>query len=132
MYLYLEFSETRLTLKCLVLCLKVLIWEQNHGTNNRAWTIRQQRSPFTIVVVQSDLDGATSPEDVVESFVSRLTANTKVVTFSHLSNESGVLLPAKEICQAVHQFNPDIHVHVDGAQTWGTMALDLPNMECDR
>lgn len=110
---------------------EVVIWAQNHSTNKRAWEIRQQRSPFTIVTVPSDLDGGTSQDDVVQSFVNRLTDATKVVTFSHLSNESGVLLPAKEICQAVHQFNPAIHVHVDGAQTWGTMPVNLPDLGCD-
>lgn len=110
---------------------EVVIWEQNHGTNRKAWYIRQEERPFVIHQIPSDLDGATTNEEVVQSFVDRLTSNTKVVTFSHLSNESGVLLPAKDICTAVHDYDPNIHVHVDGAMTWGSMAHNLVDVGCD-
>ena len=36
-----------------------------------------------------------------------------------ISNESGLRIPSKALCTAVHDADPTIHVHVDGAQGWG-------------
>ena len=48
-----------------------------------------------------------------------------------ISNESGLRLPAKGLCTAIHAVDPNVHVHVDGAQGWGTMVHDLRDMGCD-
>lgn len=44
---------------------------------------------------------------------------------------SGTRLPAKALCSAIHQKNPRVHVHVDGAQSWGAFKHDLKDMGCD-
>ena len=85
-----------------------------------------------IKTVPADLNGATTDEQIVTEFMKLVNANTKFVTFSHLSNVGGRLLPAEGICKAVHAQYPDCHVHVDGAMTWGCMNLNLVEMNCDR
>ncbi|XP_028400126.1 uncharacterized protein LOC114523420 [Dendronephthya gigantea] len=110
---------------------EVVIWEQNHGSDKEAWYIRQQQQSFKIPSVPYDLEGATSDSDIVNEFMKFVNEHTKYVTFSHLSNVGGRLLPAEAICKAVHSKFPHCHVHVDGAQTWGCMDMNLAEMDCD-
>ena len=44
---------------------------------------------------------------------------------------SGTRLPAKRLCEEIHKKNSDVHVHVDGAQSWGAFKHDLKDMGCD-
>ena len=50
------------------------------------------------------------------------------IQISHLT---GTRLPAKTICDDIHQKDPAVHVHVDGAQAWGCTHVDLKKMGCD-
>lgn len=109
---------------------EVLLWQENHASNYRSWHYRHQRHPFRVRTLA--LDAATlSDADIVEAFVAALNRRTRVVSFSQLSNISGTCLPVAAICAAVHSYNPDILVHVDGAQSWGSMRVDLATMGCD-
>ena len=85
-----------------------------------------------IKTLPSDLNGASTDGEIAAEFMKLVNANTKFVTFSHLSNVSGRLLPAEKICKDVHAEYPNCHVHVDGAMTWGCMNLNLLEMDCDR
>ena len=40
-------------------------------------------------------------------------------------------MPAAEICQSIKEKYNGIHIHVDGAQTWGGEDVDLAAMKCD-
>ncbi len=109
---------------------EVLLWQENHATNYRSWHYRHLRRPFRVRPLA--LDAADKSDDeIVAAFVAGLSARTRVVSFSHLSNISGTRLPAAQICRAVHAYNPEILVHVDGAQSWGSMPVDLQEMGCD-
>ena len=48
---------------------------------------------------------------------------------THASNISGILLPVRDLCEIAHRSG--IHVHVDGAQTWGALQVDLHELSCD-
>jgi selenocysteine lyase/cysteine desulfurase len=67
---------------------------------------------------------------VVDLVVNELKPNTRVVAFTHISNITGFRLPANEICAAI-KARGDIYVHVDGAQTWGAVDVNLKDMGCD-
>ena len=63
---------------------EVVIWSENHGTNNRAWEIRKQRNP-NIEIITVDLTGATTDQDVIDRFVAKIRPGiTRVVTFSEV------------------------------------------------
>jgi isopenicillin-N epimerase len=109
---------------------EVLIWSQNHHTNNRSWAYRAQRDGFTLRAVDLVTD-PTDDEQLITAFVNALTPRTRVVSFSHISNTSGLRLPAAGLCAAIRAVRPDIFIHVDGAQSWGAAALDLTEMDCD-
>ena len=107
---------------------EVVIWDQNHPTNNVAWAVRARRRGFALRSVTVPADPA-GPEDLIEPFRRALTPRTRVLALTHASNVSGIRLPVSELCSIAHR--QGIHVHVDGAQTWGALSVDLRALDCD-
>jgi selenocysteine lyase/cysteine desulfurase len=56
---------------------------------------------------------------------------TRVVAFTHISNITGFRTPLKEICAALRKRKDDVFIHVDGAQTWGAVDINLSQVDCD-
>lgn len=109
---------------------QVLLWTENHTTNYLAWEKRQERFGFEIKRVELPWKTPPSKSAVVEFFRRQIEpGKTKLFTFTEVSNVSGLKLPAKELCEMAHEF--DVFVHVDGAQSWGALDLDLADMGCD-
>jgi selenocysteine lyase/cysteine desulfurase len=107
---------------------EIVIWEQNHVTNNEAWDIRAKRFGLKIVRV-SVPRVPDSDEQVVELFARACSDRTKVLTFTEVSNVSGLKLPAKKLAAMARERG--IYCHVDGAQSWGAAALDVHDIGCD-
>ncbi|MEM9328925.1 MAG: aminotransferase class V-fold PLP-dependent enzyme, partial [Bacteroidota bacterium] len=107
---------------------EVIIWDENHPTNNLSWQQRAKRRGFKVKVV-SIPSPPTSPEGLVQLFADQMTKHTRVMSFSHISNVSGIRMPAKELCQLAAERN--ILTLVDGAQSFGAMDLDLRAVGCD-
>jgi selenocysteine lyase/cysteine desulfurase len=107
---------------------EIVIWEQNHVTNNQAWDIRARR--FGLKIVRVALPPVPdSDEQVVELFAAACSDRTKVLTFTEVSNVSGLKLPAKKLAAMARPRG--IYCHVDGAQSWGAAALDVHDIGCD-
>ena len=70
-----------------------------------------------------------SPEELVDSFAKAISPKTRLIAFSHISNLSGIALPAKEICKMARE--KKILTLVDGAQSFGLIDLNLKDMGCD-
>tara|TARA_B100000959_G_scaffold87905_3_gene93187 strand:- start:8308 stop:9546 length:1239 start_codon:yes stop_codon:yes gene_type:complete len=109
---------------------EILLWDQNHPSNNVSWSVRAKRSDcivkhFNIPVKTNHI------ENVVDIILKNITNKTKVISFTHISNITGFKLPAKEICAAIKTKYNHIHIHIDGAQTWGIINADLNEMGCD-
>ena len=66
---------------------------------------------------------------MIAAFAKAITPKTKLIAFSHVSNLSGIALPAKEICALAK--SRGVLSLVDGAQTLGLMDLNLHDMGCD-
>lgn len=107
---------------------EVVIFDQNHPTNNVAWDVRAARSGLTVKRV-SLRNPPESFEEILKTFRAALSAKTKVLAFTDVSNTSGVRLPSRELCRMARERG--IYTHVDGAQTFGALALNLHEMGCD-
>src|SRR5215813_7424841 len=107
---------------------EVVLWEQNHPCNNDAWDVRAARHGFTVKRVAVPADARNAGE-IVKLFEAALTPKTKVLSITYISNTTGFRLPAKELCALAHQRG--IHCHVDGAQVWGFLNLNLKDIGCD-
>ena len=107
---------------------EVVLWSQNHPTNNVAWDVRAAR--FGLRIKRVDLPKyPTDMEQLIEPFEKAFSGSTRVLALTHVSNLSGLRLPVKELSQRAHRRG--IHVHVDGAQSWGALDVDLTQIECD-
>jgi len=107
---------------------EVVIWDQNHPTNNVAWDVRAQRYGFAVKRVATPARPA-SRDDLIQPFLAALTPRTRVLAITHISNGSGIALPAAELCAAARERN--ILSLVDGAQAFGFLKLDLHALGCD-
>ncbi len=107
---------------------EVIIWEQNHPSNGIAWEQRAKRLGFIVKKVAVPTV-PQSPEELLSPFAKAITSKTRLISFSHISNTSGIALPASEICQLAKSKN--ILTLVDGAQSLGMMDLDLKQIGCD-
>tara|TARA_R110002049_G_scaffold115854_4_gene268050 strand:+ start:10208 stop:11449 length:1242 start_codon:yes stop_codon:yes gene_type:complete len=109
---------------------EIVAWDQNHPSNLLAWEIQAARSGGQVRRLSVPVT-ASSVDEVVANFVAAINKRTRVVTFTHISNISGFRLPAAEICAAIRERKPDIHIHIDGAQTWGAVDFRLDKVDCD-
>ena len=107
---------------------EVVLWDQNHPTNGVAWDVRAARYGYVVRRVSTP-ERPSDAEQLVDVFRRALTAKTRVLAITHASNVSGMRLPVREICALANE--RDVHVHVDGAQTWGALDLDLHALGCD-
>lgn len=107
---------------------KVVLWDQNHPTNNVAWDVRAERFGYEVVKVATPA-AAKSKQDLIRPFEQALSGGADVLAVTHASNVSGVRLPMVELAGLAREHGA--HFHVDGAQTWGALDLDLRAMGCD-
>jgi len=106
----------------------VIIWDQNHPTANIAFDVRAERYGYKVIRVKTP-ENPESPADLIKPFVDAMTSRTKLLAFSHVSNVSGQRIAAKDLCSIARKNG--IQTLVDGAQTFGTLLLDLHDMGCD-
>ena len=109
---------------------EVLLWDQNHPSNGVSWDVRAKRSGCSVRRMSVPVD-AGSIDEVVDLFADAIGERTRVVSFTHISNVTGFRLPVREICSAIRRRNAGIHIHVDGAQTWGAVDIDIGATDCD-
>ena len=107
---------------------EIVLWEQNHPTNNVAWEVRAARFGVKVRKVATPAQPG-GVEDLLRPFVDAFGPKTKVLALTHVSNVSGVRLPVKELCAAAR--GRQIYTHVDGAQSWGALDVDLRDIACD-
>ena len=107
---------------------EVVLWDQNHPTNNVAWDVRAARFGFTVRKVSVPA-APSGPDEIIELFRRAITERTRVVSITEVSNQTGMRLPAAALCRLARERGA--YVHVDGAQTWGAFVMDLRAMDCD-
>jgi len=107
---------------------EVVIWDQNHESNSLAWDVWAARYGFQVVRVATP-PAPAGPDELAAAFTARFTPRTRLIAFSHVSNMSGLALPATAICRAAAERG--VLSLVDGAQTFGMAHLDLHALGCD-
>jgi selenocysteine lyase/cysteine desulfurase len=70
-----------------------------------------------------------SPARLADQLLAAVTPATKVLALTEVSNTVGLKLPVPALCGALR--GRGVHVHGDGAQTFGAMRVDLHAMGCD-
>ncbi|HJO05511.1 MAG TPA: aminotransferase class V-fold PLP-dependent enzyme [Acidobacteriota bacterium] len=107
---------------------EILIFSENHPSNNRAWKGKAKRFGYTVREVEP-VTPHPGMEYYVEAFERAITPNTRVMTFMHQSNTVGELFPAKELCAMAH--DRGVISLIDGAQSFGLLDVDLSDLQPD-
>ena len=106
---------------------EILVWDENHPTNNVAWDVRAAR--FGLRVQRLAVVEPQGVDHIVEMFRKAIRPRTRVLALTLCSNVTGLRLPIRDLCELAHARG--IFVHVDGAQAWGAADLDLHALGCD-
>jgi isopenicillin-N epimerase len=107
---------------------EVLITDHNHPSNNDSWKIRARREGFAMKSLPVRVP-ARSADELVSAFEAAITPRTKVIAITHLTSTTGILFPAREIAAVARKRG--IYMHLDGAQTFGALDVNLQEIGCD-
>jgi selenocysteine lyase/cysteine desulfurase len=99
-------------------------------SDSTAWDVRAARDAFDVRRFAVPTDTG-SIDEVVDLFVNAVSDKTRVVAFTHISNVTGFRTPVSEICEAIRRRKDDVFIHIDGAQTWGAVDINLGEVDCD-
>jgi cysteine desulfurase len=78
-------------------------------------------------ILSVDQEGRLNPDALREV----LRAETRLVSFVWVNNETGVIQDPKPLIEVVRSFAPEALVHVDAAQVWGKIQCDLSSLGAD-
>ena len=99
---------------------EVVVFQDNHPSALRAWQVKAERFGFRVIELPQP-SPHPGPDYFVDAFTRALTAGTRVLAFSHVTNTAGDLLPAAELCRVAREHG--VLTLVDGAQTFGVLAV---------
>src|SRR5216684_1638151 len=107
---------------------EILITDHNHPSNGDAWKVRARRDGLVVKSLPTPAP-ARSAGELVSAFEKAITPRTRVIAITHLTSTTGVLYPAREIASLARK--RDIYMHLDGAQTFGALDVNLQEIGCD-
>jgi len=104
---------------------EILITEMEHHSNILPWQQLCEEKNAVLKVVPTNPEG----ELIMDEFKKLLSAKTKIVAITHISNTLGTINPIKEIISLAHAKN--IPVLVDGAQAIPHTKVDVQDLDAD-
>src|SRR6201993_139636 len=107
---------------------EVLMTDQEHPGGEQPWQLKAKRYGIVVKKITLPKPVQDTPQ-VLNLFSENITPRTRVIFFSHITTDTGVVLPAKEICGLAR--SKGILSAVDGAHVIGMMKLNLHDMGCD-
>jgi selenocysteine lyase/cysteine desulfurase len=107
---------------------EVLITAHNHPSNNDSWKVRARREGFVVKSLPVEIP-APGKDALLSAFEKAITPRTKVIAVTHVTSTTGILYPAREIAELARRRG--IYMHLDGAQTFGALDVNLQEIGCD-
>ena len=104
---------------------EVLLTELEHHSNYVPWHFLRKSKGINIEFAEVNNDGDVT----VENIEKKINSKTKLIAFTHLSNVTGAILPAKKITEMAH--SKGIPVLIDGCQSAPHLKLDMQDLNCD-
>lgn len=104
---------------------EVIVTEAEHHSNIVPWQIMCQRKGAVLKVLPVDDSGHL----MVEKLDELITARTKIMAVTHISNVLGIINPVKDIIEKCH--SKGVAVLVDGAQGAVHCRVDVQDLDCD-
>lgn len=107
---------------------EVVIFGDNHPSNNAAWMQKAKRFGYTVSVI-SQPNPHPGPDYYMEAAKRAITSRTRVLAFTHETSTVGDVLPVKELCHLARERS--VLTLVDGASALGLLDVDLGDMQPD-
>jgi isopenicillin-N epimerase len=107
---------------------EVIIYDHNHPSNNDSWKMRAKRQGFTVTVLPVRVPAA-SKDELISQAEKAITPRTKVISVTHVTSTTGIMYPAREIAEVARRRG--IWMHLDGAQSFGALDVNLKEIGCD-
>lgn len=104
---------------------EVLVSCLEHHANIVPWQILCSEKGAHLRVIPIDDNGQVN----LEEYNQMLGPKTKIVSFAHVSNALGTIVPVKEMIKTAHEFGAK--VLVDGAQAVSHLKVDVQNLDAD-
>ncbi len=104
---------------------EVMISNMEHHANIIPWQTMCEERGGTLKIIPINDAG----ELIMEDYDRLLSAKTKIVAVTHVSNALGTINPVKEIVGKAHAVGAK--VLLDGAQSTPHMKVDLQDIDCD-
>ncbi len=104
---------------------EIIVSELEHHSHVLPWQHVAKQTGATLIYVPLTKEGRIT----TENFKRVLTANTKMVALTHVSNVMGYETPLKPIIELAHQ--QGALVSVDAAQSLPHQTVDVKDLDCD-
>ena len=98
-----------------------------HHANIVPWQMLAHKKGAHIKVVPINERG----EIIIEEYIKLLSPRTRLVSVTQASNGLGTILPVREMIQIARNFNSDIKVLVDGAQSVAHLPVNVQELDAD-
>ncbi len=106
---------------------EVLSFDHDYFRMLEAWRARERRDGIVLRTIPFPMPA--THDEIVARFEKALTAKTRVVLVTHMTNRTGYILPVKRICDIARQRG--VHSVVDGAQSFAQFPFKLAELGCD-
>jgi selenocysteine lyase/cysteine desulfurase len=107
---------------------EVLVFADNHPSNNAAWTQKAARFGYTVTAV-SQPNPHPGADYYLDAVRKAITSRTRLLAFTHHTSTVGDVLPARELCQIAREHG--VMTLIDGACTFGMVDVDLTDIRPD-
>ena len=104
---------------------EIIITELEHHSNYVPWHYLRETYGAIIKFAPVNDDG----DIIISKFKDLITAKTKIIAVTPLSNVTGTIVPIKEIVEIARRKN--IPVLVDGCQSAPHIKIDVKDLDCD-
>jgi cysteine desulfurase / selenocysteine lyase len=104
---------------------EIILSIMEHHSNIVPWHFLRERKGAVIKWAPVDEDG----NFLIEEFEKLITARTKFISITHMSNALGTIVPVKEVCAIARAHR--IPILIDGAQAAVHLPVDVQEIGCD-
>ncbi len=107
---------------------EVLSTDHEYGAIDRAWRFKCEKSGARLVRRHVSLP-VTDPQQAVEEIWDGVNERTKVISLSHITSPTALILPVEEICRRASEAG--VLTVIDGAHAPGQIDLDMQTVGAD-
>lgn len=107
---------------------EVIVTDHNHPSNLDSWKVRARRDGFVVKSLPVPVP-AKSVDELIGGVERAITPRTRVIAITHVTSTTGILYPARQIAELARRHG--IYMHLDGAQSFGALDVNLKEIGCD-